>query len=294
MVSLLDHNGIWPGQAGIDETGQGWLQDPPVGVELRVQPATASETLLIIPERPWERGALSPRVVLRDPVDGKLKLWYIASGEEEGSSSYIAYAESDDGYSWARPALGLVKWQGRDSNLCFDFGAFELQSVFLDPSAPPEARFKAMARDAIWHHKGEVLPSLSRERKWEIRNAMEAAGATNTARNGSRVWRRRVSCGQVPPEQQAEELYSEGVLRGATSPVSLSARLRPEVGKSTTPVCSGRQALDLLAAGVAAAERGADGARHDKHRGVRPGPAALRVSLPLPPKLCACDQPAGS
>ena len=221
MVSLLDHNGIWPGQAGIDETGQGWLQDPPVGVELRVQPATASETLLITPERPWERGALSPRVVLRDPVDGKLKLWYIASGEEEGSSSYIAYAESDDGYSWARPALGLVKWQGRDSNLCFDFGAFELQSVFLDPSAPPEARFKAMARDAIWHHKGEVLPSLSRERKWEIRNAMEAAGVTNTARNGSRVWRRRVSCGQVPPEQQAEELYSEGVLRGATSPVSL-------------------------------------------------------------------------
>ena len=34
----------------------------------------------------------------------------------------------------------------------------------------------------------------------------------------------------MPPEQQAEELYSEGVLRGATSPVSLSARLRPEVG----------------------------------------------------------------
>ena len=61
---------------------------------------------------------LSPRVVLRDPADGKLKLWYIVSGESEGSSSYIAYAESDDGIAWNKPTLGLFPYKDiADTNI---------------------------------------------------------------------------------------------------------------------------------------------------------------------------------
>ena len=103
-----------------------------------------------------------PLMVLHE--GDRLRAWYQCTGDN--GENYDAYAESDDGYSWARPALGLVKWQGRDSNLCFDFGAFELQSVFLDPSAPAAARLPARARDANWTHKGEGLPSLRRQRKW--------------------------------------------------------------------------------------------------------------------------------
>ncbi|MBI2951857.1 hypothetical protein HYY27_07180, partial [bacterium] len=54
---FLDWYGIWAGQTGIDEHGQAWVQDRPVGVRLTVQPARKSG-VFIAPERPWERGTL--------------------------------------------------------------------------------------------------------------------------------------------------------------------------------------------------------------------------------------------
>ena len=154
---FLDWYGIWAGQASIDD-GQVWIQDMPVGVRLAVQPAQKS-SVLITPERPWEEGGLTPQVVLRD--DDVLKMWYIARGGGQGEPAFIAYAESSDGFTWNRPELGLQEYDGSTANnLLFDFGDFGLQSVFIDPSAPSEARYKAMARDSIVYHKGVVVRSL--------------------------------------------------------------------------------------------------------------------------------------
>jgi hypothetical protein len=185
---FLDWYGIWPGQTGI-ENGQAWVQDMPVGVHLSVQPAQKS-SVFIVPERPWEEGGLTPQVVLR--ADDALKMWYITRGAGQTPQTFIAYAESSDGFSWNRPELGLLEYDGSTANnLLFDFGDFNLQSVFVDPTAPPEARYKAMARDSIVYHEGVVVTDMTRDRKWEIRGAMEKAGYTR--------------------EQMAEELYFVGL-----------------------------------------------------------------------------------
>ena len=192
---FLDWYGIWAGQTGIED-GQAWIQDMPSGVHLAVQPAQPSD-IFITPEYPWEEGGLTPQVALHD--DGLLKLWYISRGPGEGQPPFIAYAESDDGLNWKRPELGLQEFDGSSANnLIFNYRDFEMQSIFVDPSAPPEARFKAMARGAITYHKGQVVTDMTRDRKWEIRRAMEAAGYTR--------------------EQMAEELYFIGLLKGAVSP----------------------------------------------------------------------------
>ena len=166
-------------------------------VRLAVQEASKSP-VFIEPEHPWEEGGLTPQAVLCD--DGVLKMWYIARGAGDDQSPFIAYAESADGFCWERPALHLQEFDGSTANnLLFRFGDFGLQSVFVDPVAPPEARYKAMARDSITYHEG-VAGNLrwTRERKWAIRRAMTEAGYT--------------------PEQRAEKLYFVGLLKGAVSP----------------------------------------------------------------------------
>src|SRR5690606_1597483 len=60
-------------------------------------------------------------------VDGKYRLWYIASDsarfqtvkQSTGFSAFRpAYAESEDGINWTKPSLGLVDYNGsRDNNL---------------------------------------------------------------------------------------------------------------------------------------------------------------------------------
>ena len=72
---FLDWYGIWAGQTGIGESGQAWVQDPPRGVQLAVQPAQKS-AIFIAPEHPWEEGSLSPQVVIC--AEGVLKLWSVS------------------------------------------------------------------------------------------------------------------------------------------------------------------------------------------------------------------------
>ena len=193
---FLDWYGVWAGQTGIDNNQQAWVQDPPLGVNLEVQEGDKSE-IFIHAENPWELKSVSPSCVVQD--DGLLKLWYHSCGQDEGDVNYMAYAESVDGFQWHRPELGLQEYRGSTrNNLLFPIKEFELQSVFVDPSAPAGEQFKGLGRDAIVYHKGKVVPKMTKEEKWEIRRQMDNAGLTR--------------------EQKAEELYFHGLLRGAVSP----------------------------------------------------------------------------
>ncbi|MBL9215334.1 MAG: hypothetical protein JNG83_07655 [Opitutaceae bacterium] len=94
-------------------------------------------------ERPWEI-TLAYNSVLRDPATGRYRMWYQALGSVSPESAGIAYAESDDGVRWRKPDLGLVPYQGGDSNLVLalaegHYGA----SVVFDPRDPdPDRRYK--------------------------------------------------------------------------------------------------------------------------------------------------------
>lgn len=88
---------------------------------------------------------------------GRYQCWYtIHPNSNEGQASplrghnhYLCYAESDDGFTWNKPKLGLIDYEGsRDNNLVFAptmgspvRGMFG-QGVFRDSIGASEERFK--------------------------------------------------------------------------------------------------------------------------------------------------------
>ena len=78
------------------------------------------------------------QTVLRD--SGCYRMWYDA--HPEGPFKHmLSYAESDDGLTWKKPDLNLIKDVAYPNNYC-DLGLGS-PSVFIDPDAPPEARYRA-------------------------------------------------------------------------------------------------------------------------------------------------------
>ncbi|MBF0566470.1 MAG: hypothetical protein HQK89_14665 [Nitrospirae bacterium] len=84
---------------------------------------------------------------------GRYRLWYITydfdKGEQEPDK--LCYAESSDCRNWTRPVLGLIGYKGsKDNNIVYGIGPKEKGgdlgahggTVFIDPSASPEARYK--------------------------------------------------------------------------------------------------------------------------------------------------------
>ena len=138
---FLDWYGIWPGHTGAGPDELGVSQDPPTGeLRLRVQPAEVTEPF-IRPDRPWESSLLMPFCVIRE--GDALRMWYKTAGD--GGLSYIAYAESADGFDWKRPDLGLQEYGGaRSNNLLHPASFFDFHSIFVDPSAPPPERYKGI------------------------------------------------------------------------------------------------------------------------------------------------------
>jgi hypothetical protein len=80
--------------------------------------------------------------VLRD--GGRLRMWYLAMPEDwdyKADMSSTAYAESDDGIHWTKPALKLVKHGPGPNNLVNI--SLHCPSVFIDPDSPPSHRYRA-------------------------------------------------------------------------------------------------------------------------------------------------------
>jgi len=104
------------------------------------QPAVESEPVLG-PGQGYDGAGVSIYgTVLRD--GGRFRMWYQAwpSDWDGMDAHYVGYAESDDGYDWCRPCLGLYP-PGSETNLC-DLG-FHSPSVFIDPNAEPACRYRA-------------------------------------------------------------------------------------------------------------------------------------------------------
>ena len=107
--------------------------------------------------------------VIRDPDDGLFKCWYedwmvddpanAPTWIDEATGKFcvnlhgfwpsrVCYAQSDDGIHWEKPALGIVKENGHDTNIVLGGGELGLAHcayVFLDLADPdPARRYKAV------------------------------------------------------------------------------------------------------------------------------------------------------
>ena len=175
---FLDWHGIWPGQAGRDDQARSWLQDPPQGIRLRVQPARKSAPWLRS-ERPWEGLLGWQRTVLFE--EDRYRMWYWVSAPDAAGTIFTCYAESVDGFDWERPELGLYEFQNSSANnIISERSRFSFDSVFIDPVAPAEERYKAIDPQAQFFRRGEQVPS-TQQTKMEfraIRAAMQGEGCT--------------------------------------------------------------------------------------------------------------------
>ena len=92
--------------------------------------------------------------VLRDPDDGRLRMWYQDSdveahyrdraepGSAEGHADFCRYAESEDGVHWHKPRLGLLRHRGTDRNNIVLAGVRECDraAVVLNPDPDDRER----------------------------------------------------------------------------------------------------------------------------------------------------------
>ncbi|MBN2566442.1 MAG: hypothetical protein JXB46_12105, partial [Candidatus Eisenbacteria bacterium] len=107
------------------------------------------ENPVVVPDKPWEGlCVLLYGAVIRDPSSSNLRMWYLAWGKNVGQSSYICYAESEDGLHWKKPSLGLHEFKGSTDNNIVIPDVTSNTTVMYDPRDPdPSRSYKAVIRD---------------------------------------------------------------------------------------------------------------------------------------------------
>lgn len=108
---------------------------------------------LFVADRPWEGlCVLIYGAVIRDPEVNRFRMWYLAWGKHVGQSSYICYAESEDGLHWEKPALGLHEFNGSTDNNIVIPDVTSNTTIIHDPRDPdPDRRYKAVIRAGGTH-----------------------------------------------------------------------------------------------------------------------------------------------
>ena len=194
---FLDWYGIWPSHRKLEDDGTVWSQDPPQGIELAPELARKSE-VFFHKERPWEQGAnLHINAMLHD--GGHYRLWYGVQRLEDITRSYVCYAESDDGFTWQRPELGLCEYEGSTRNNIICAGRdHPLGWVFIDPSAPAAERYKAVGPGANYFRNGKPDPEMDSTRFKALLAARDL--------------------GDVSAGEKAQGIEIRQQLHGATSP----------------------------------------------------------------------------
>jgi len=119
------------------------------GVELVMNTPQRDGRVLLTTDQPWEQGRVIGvySSVLKE--DNTVKIWY--DFRQPVSSDpwrvlKVCYAESTDGLNFTKPKLGLYEVDGSKDNAVVLPGAIGGCSVWIDPNAPPEQRYKNQAK----------------------------------------------------------------------------------------------------------------------------------------------------
>ena len=134
-----------------------------------VPPKRHPKNPLIVREHPWEgTGPHMGGSVLFDTQDRLFKMWYSVWNKNAYYNklpfSYnVCYAESADGITWRKPALGLFDYEGSKENNCIRLGSDKTQNI--DVCLNPKPRVSPGKFLAIHNQKGGVFVSSSPDGK---------------------------------------------------------------------------------------------------------------------------------
>lgn len=113
------------------------------GTDWKVTPATP--VLNPGPPGSWDAGSLGAAGVLKE--GHRFRMWY-GGYVDRLQQGRAGYAESSDGIRWSKPDLGLVRFGGRQTNICFSLqpglnsNEYELPvDLVRDEAAPPDRRY---------------------------------------------------------------------------------------------------------------------------------------------------------
>jgi len=100
---------------------------------------------ILVSDQPWEGQRISLYgSVIRRPSDGLWQMWYT-------TAPGLAYAESDDGVRWRRPALDIVRVKRRRTNIVFDRSPHGACVIYDEREERPGRRYKMLAGAAPSH-----------------------------------------------------------------------------------------------------------------------------------------------
>ena len=126
----------------------------PFGVKVTVEKARKS-AVWEAERKPWE-GESNWVTVIRE--GGRYRCWYQTTINQQGMppppeggrwrAHALCYAESEDGFSWSKPRLGSIEWNGSAENNIATWYGYE-GAVFRDDAGPPEERYKCFDRERM-------------------------------------------------------------------------------------------------------------------------------------------------
>lgn len=100
------------------------------------QPVKHAVNPLFIADQPWEEGNMQTYGSVIKLPNMPYQLWYSVMHHRNQAKSNIclAYAESDDGLTWRKPLLDVVRYKGRKTNLVMD-NHIHGPAIIYDPVA---------------------------------------------------------------------------------------------------------------------------------------------------------------
>lgn len=133
------------------------LETSRTSAELKVQ-SPRIEEIVLLHDAPWEGDGCNAHSIVRD---GDLyRMYYLAwkmldaeVTRHSTRETVVCYAESKDGLTWKKPALGICEFEGsRDNNIILDGNNCDQRDmpyVFMDenPACPAGETFKIIRKD---------------------------------------------------------------------------------------------------------------------------------------------------
>lgn len=116
--------------------------DGPYGIRLIAEPAQRG-SFDVKPTEPWEAGGIDLTQLLQ--AEGKIRAW--GKCKDKSGVEHDCYLESDDGFTWKRPKLGMAEFDGSKENNLTSGNPPGI--VFIDPNAPPSERFKSASNSSF-------------------------------------------------------------------------------------------------------------------------------------------------
>lgn len=124
----------------------------------------AKAGIVLSPDQSWEAFRLTSYFTVVQ--DGDIcRMYYSCFSKDQwhtpdswNKHAYLCYAESEDGIHWKKPNLGIVDFEGsKDNNIILR--SVVDGTVFIDPRAPPERRYKLLS--TVGPHSGGLRISYS-------------------------------------------------------------------------------------------------------------------------------------